>query len=266
MRERIDCAVLTTQCSHGWIGDCSGVQAAGRVYLEALAPDVQASDPDSARELARRAMELRRYDACIIAVSESNLSWARTSLRLAQGELITPVLALVQGLKAAALQDLYQQGLDDFMRYPICFEELRGRVQHVLDVRRHATWPTEAVSTLGEQLPGAPGRGRFGCLAQAGSEEDLCSTILERTGLELDAFAAASASRCATSKESFRSAKSKIIERFERAYINAALGRHSGNITMAARAAQKHRRAFWALMRKYQIDAAPYREDAPRKQ
>src|SRR3546814_15833214 len=68
----------------------------------------------------------------------------------------------------------------------------------------------------------------------------LCATILERSGMELEAFAIASASRCATSRVSFRTAKSQIIERFERAYITAALGRHSGNIAMAARAAQKH--------------------------
>src|SRR3546814_12809630 len=83
-------------------------------------------------------------------------------------------------------------------------------------------------------------------------------SILERSGLELEAFAIASASRCATTKESFRAAKSQVIERFERAYIKAALGRHSGNIAMAARAAQTHRRAFWALMRKNDIDATPF--------
>jgi DNA-binding NtrC family response regulator len=98
----------------------------------------------------------------------------------------------------------------------------------------------------------------------AAAQDAICATILDRSGTELDAFAAASASRCATSKESFRTAKSKVIERFERAYITAALGRHSGNIAMAARAAQKHRRAFWALMRKHEIDAAPFRcEPAP---
>jgi DNA-binding NtrC family response regulator len=94
------------------------------------------------------------------------------------------------------------------------------------------------------------------------TEDALCASILDRTGLELEAFAAASASRSATSRESFKAAKSQVIERFERAYITAALGRHSGNIAMAARSAQKHRRAFWALMRKHQIDAAPYRAEA----
>jgi DNA-binding NtrC family response regulator len=52
-----------------------------------------------------------------------------------------------------------------------------------------------------------------------------------------------------------------IVEQFERGYITEALERHGGNIAMAARASNKHRRAFWALMRKHKIDAALYRQD-----
>ena len=33
-------------------------------------------------------------------------------------------------------------------------------------------------------------------------------------------------------------------------------------VARAARASSKHRRAFWALMRKHGIDAAPYRRQA----
>src|SRR5699024_8379411 len=77
---------------------------------------------------------------------------------------------------------------------------------------------------------------------------------------ELEAFAAASASHCACSSDSFGEAKGKVIERFERAYLLASLAKSSGNIAMAARAAKKHRRAYWALMRKHDIDAAPFRD------
>ena len=91
------------------------------------------------------------------------------------------------------------------------------------------------------------------------SELAFCDTILDRSGGELEAYAVAVAMQRATSRESFRAAKCQVVARFERAYIRAALGRHSGNITLAARMAQKHRRAFWALMRKHDIDPAPYR-------
>ena len=62
-----------------------------------------------------------------------------------------------------------------------------------------------------------------------------------------------------TVKDSFREAKARLIERFEKEYIEQALERAQGNIAMAARASNKHRRAFWALMRKYEIDAEQYR-------
>jgi DNA-binding NtrC family response regulator len=55
--------------------------------------------------------------------------------------------------------------------------------------------------------------------------------------------------------ESFREAKI----RFERAYIEDLLLAYQGNITKAAKAARKNRRAFWELIRKYQIDVARYK-------
>jgi two-component system, NtrC family, response regulator GlrR len=59
--------------------------------------------------------------------------------------------------------------------------------------------------------------------------------------------------------ESFHSAKARAVELFERAYIERLLARCSGNITRAANAASKNRRAFWELMRKHGIDSAKYR-------
>ena len=61
--------------------------------------------------------------------------------------------------------------------------------------------------------------------------------------------------------ESFRLSKAQIVEQFERDFVTRALELHHGNIAKAARASDKHRRAFWALMRKYKIDAGLYRPD-----
>jgi transcriptional regulator of acetoin/glycerol metabolism len=58
---------------------------------------------------------------------------------------------------------------------------------------------------------------------------------------------------------SFRDTKAALIEQFEKDYLKRALERAQGNIAMAARASNKHRRAFWALMRKYEIEAEQYR-------
>lgn len=59
------------------------------------------------------------------------------------------------------------------------------------------------------------------------------------------------------SDESFQSLKARMIAQFECGYIQALLRTHDGNITKAARAAGKHRRAFWEIMRKYRITVQP---------
>lgn len=57
----------------------------------------------------------------------------------------------------------------------------------------------------------------------------------------------------------FQAAKARVVERFERAYIEELLTRHRGNITHAADAAVKNRRAFFELMKKHNIDSDQFR-------
>jgi len=52
---------------------------------------------------------------------------------------------------------------------------------------------------------------------------------------------------------SFRSMKARVVADFERGYIQQLLLANDWNITRAADAAKKHRRAFWHLMRKHEI-------------
>lgn len=54
--------------------------------------------------------------------------------------------------------------------------------------------------------------------------------------------------------ESFQQAKAKIVRQFERDYIHRLLLSHDGNISKAAQAARKNRRAFWELIRKHHIN------------
>jgi two-component system response regulator GlrR len=53
---------------------------------------------------------------------------------------------------------------------------------------------------------------------------------------------------------SFREAKARAVHDFERNYLIQMLRASGGNITAAARAAKKNRRAFWELIRKYRLD------------
>ena len=59
--------------------------------------------------------------------------------------------------------------------------------------------------------------------------------------------------------ESFKVAKAKVIEQFERSYIEGILLTYQGNVSRAAKAAEKNRRAFWELIRKYRIDVSRFK-------
>jgi DNA-binding NtrC family response regulator len=60
-------------------------------------------------------------------------------------------------------------------------------------------------------------------------------------------------------RESLRQAKAKVVEKFEKTYIQALLVACNGNITKAAEAAQKNRRAFWQLIRRHRIDVQRFK-------
>jgi two-component system, NtrC family, response regulator GlrR len=53
---------------------------------------------------------------------------------------------------------------------------------------------------------------------------------------------------------SFQAMKNQVIEEFERAYLSKLLSTHHGNISKAARAARKERRAFQRLLHKHGMD------------
>lgn len=57
-----------------------------------------------------------------------------------------------------------------------------------------------------------------------------------------------------TDEYSFQKMKMKVIEEFERTYLCELLSAHQGNISQAARAAKKERRAFQRLLHKHGLD------------
>ncbi|MGH8479585.1 MAG: sigma-54 interaction domain-containing protein [Gammaproteobacteria bacterium] len=79
-------------------------------------------------------------------------------------------------------------------------------------------------------------------------------SILEATDIELDGEAATEQALM-----SFREAKAQAVEAFERCYLEQLLAQSQGNISRAARAAQKNRRAFFELLRRHAIDASRFR-------
>jgi two-component system response regulator GlrR len=83
--------------------------------------------------------------------------------------------------------------------------------------------------------------------------------LLDASAIELDGDHEAPA---LDGEESFRAAKERLVENFERAYIEQLLAHSGGNVTHAAQAAKKNRRAFFELMRKYCIEPDRFRQEA----
>jgi two-component system response regulator GlrR len=50
-----------------------------------------------------------------------------------------------------------------------------------------------------------------------------------------------------------------VVAEFEKDYLKGLLVAYQGNITRAAAAAQKNRRAFWQLVRKHHLDAKTFK-------
>jgi two-component system, NtrC family, response regulator GlrR len=57
----------------------------------------------------------------------------------------------------------------------------------------------------------------------------------------------------------FRAARAAAVAAFERRYLEDVLRTHNGNVTYAAREANKDRRVFGRLMKKYGVDRAQFR-------
>lgn len=241
MREMFECAVLQAPDQAG----VGAIDGGGRIKLHvydlglAARPTDAANGaaPDTTGLIASAALALQRYDACLLYIEPANLPWARIALSRARPVLRTPLLALVREVKAPALADLLALGVKDFVRVPVCSEELRARLLHL------------------------PGRSQLQEPASAYGAAPLAASIAprapsprsQRCGVDIASY---------EPNEPFRQAKARIVSGFERAYLRQALARHDGNVARAARAANKHRRAFWALMHKHAIDAKTYRAAA----
>ena len=252
----------------------------------------------SARWLGQAALMLRRFDACLLPVEPATLSWARTALAGARGQVTTPMLALVRKLRPAGLLDLTGLGIADFLEAPLDPDELRVRTEMVLS-RTRQRLPLAPV-----QEQAAQGEGKVAwrydiardAFHDPSPDDAAAARIAEPYPFDAAAVrllrehaallreppprlhdpaparwphahaAAATASAVSAWDETdrlidtpFGRAKAEMVGRFERAYLHRCLVRHGGNVTQAARASAKHRRAFWALMRKHHIRAAPYR-------
>jgi hypothetical protein len=90
----------------------------------------------------------------------------------------------------------------------------------------------------------------------------LLARLLRQQGAKAEAQGAfyRAGSNCA--RLPLKNIKADAVAAFERGYLISLLHMCQGNVSVAARMARKHRRAFLALLRKHGIDAKGYRSTA----
>lgn len=282
MRQQIDCAVLVLEAHSSWMPQTLEVAQAGlaRVRLHHLdweaGQDLEAAEDQlihlPVHAIAQASVSLRRFDVCLLPVSIDSLGWTRQALAAIPRGPFLPIVGIFRDLKSAAMQDLLELGLADFVRLPLCPDEFRARLLATVarvprmgtlresDHPGQAAWLQAvgilpAVNPSTDPRPSTPEPPRSFRRRNLGGRP--VRNVMHSSATQFGQNS--NTPTLLTAKESFREAKARLIERFEKEYIEQALERAQGNIAMAARASNKHRRAFWALMRKYEIDAEQYR-------
>ena len=282
MRQQIDCAVLVLETHASWMPQTLEVAQAGlaRIRLHHLdweaGQDLEVAEDQlihlPVHAIAQASVSLRRFDVCLLPVSIDSLGWTRQALAAIPRGPFLPIVGIFRDLKSAAMQDLLELGLADFVRLPLCPDEFRARLLATVarvprmgslresDHPGQAAWLQAvgilpAANSVAALHPSAPEPAKSFRRRNLGGRpvRNVIHSHATQIGQSVNAQS------LHAKAEPFRETKARLIERFEKEYIEQALELAQGNIAMAARASNKHRRAFWALMRKYEIDAERYR-------
>jgi hypothetical protein len=324
MRQQIDCAVLILAAHQTWLPKVlSDLEPAlNRIKIHALEWEaghhldlelsLERTSPVSLpyETLAQASIGLRRYDVVLLPVSMETIAWTRQALAAIPRGPFIPLVGVLKEMRSAAIQDLLEMGMTDFVRLPICTDEFRARLLHsVTSVPRPGSLREPALN-YGQKI--AIARGVFPIMGEATLRDWLNMTKRKNPGLstlsvgqiekvlagqlplapesendrkerlklervervkniekfdenEIDTFAdgmedaSEQVSNAHDKPRHLKVVKTKLIEEFERAYLTEAMDRNRGNIANAARYSGKHRRAFWALLRKYDIEAEDFR-------
>lgn len=290
MSADIDCAVFTAP-HHGtwlneWLARNRGMRRLNLTPVSLSPAEQQCGNGCAASDDIACAMPpvsvlqgachtLYRYQACLMPVDPTTLSWVRTALSSLTGELPVPLLCITRDLKAEAVGDLFRFGLLDFIDHQASQDEIRARCTEVVKnlKRRHrvaAFHSTDGPATYSHvTMSGTPSTGvaddyavyRSGVGARSQPALHLQSRCKSRASRLADNAGARTREQVMQTETSFRQAKQHVINHFEAQFLKTALAQHRGNVAGAARACAKHRRAFWALMRKHGIDANTFRKN-----
>jgi len=250
MRRNVDLAVLRFSAHQPWFDEflSSLAPALMRIRQHDLNweanPDLRAPD-DPVQPIGLRAdvfvkcsVPLRRYDVCLLPITLETLGWTRQALASIPRGPFVPIVGLTVDLRSGALLDLLELGLADFVGVTTSPDELRTRLLCAA-AKAPRTPALRDVTTLNEpaatrqapaQAPAVTGASHHPCRG--------CFPVISRLGWP---------------DVGFGQSKQRMIDLFERQYLQRALAQARGNIASAARASQKDRRAFWELLRKHRL-------------
>lgn len=192
--------------------------------------------------LERASASLLRFDVCLLPVIPDSLAWTRAALAACHDALPIPLVLLACDLTAPALRDLVGLGATDFVLPQAGPEELKARLTQAAaaGVERRSAF------ALAQSLAEPEAAGAYGAPGRPPVEASQSELT---TRIKLDDAAG------------YRAIRAQVLADFERDYVVGMLVRYRGNVTHAARAGKQDRRAFWHLMRKYQIVSAEFRRD-----
>lgn len=204
-------------------------------------------DAATSQVLVRAAPALLRFDVCLLPVVPESLAWTRAALAASRGALAVPLILLASGLTAPALRDLEALGAADFVLPDAHPEELKARLMR---------WAVHGMRRRSAAVLATPAADVGAAAATAAAPS---IALQEDSAAVLYACGPSSSPPAFAEHGSYRATRARVLADFERAYVVGMLVQYRGNVTHAARAGRQDRRAFWHLMRKYQILSADYR-------
>lgn len=269
MREKIECGVFFLEGFGAWVDEfieethrqtnkiqlfkiniqqflpCDSFEAGGKYFPH----------PNALRELA---IIFERYDCLIIPVLPETLIWTRVSLAQLREPLHFPLIALPHNVQPLAFMDLASLGIGEYIFEKDDVSIMRIRLTNIIERHKASTAQLQQVLRKSADFFQTPMIMHETTIAN--SQRDLSSIDKTKIAKKRKKVVKNLDNNMLYS-DPFQVAKAKVIKEFEKNYVSHALMATKGNICAAAQRSNKHRRAFWGLMRKYEIDAEDYRVD-----
>ena len=250
MRRNVDLAVLRFCAHQSWFDGFLNTLAPAftRIRQHDLKWEANADlqrDDDSRQPVSLRtdvfvqcAVPLRRYDVCLLPITLETLGWTRQALASIPRGPFVPIVGLTVDLRSGALLDLLELGLADFVGITTSADEFRTRLL-----------------CAASKAPRTPTLREFNSLNEPTPRRDppMMQAVQNAAAVRPCRGCFPMISRLGWPDVGFGQSKQRIIDLFERQYLQQALAKAHGNIASAARASQKDRRAFWELLRKHRL-------------